>query len=172
MRQMTIRSLPQAYESIKEMDLSVEWEAENRRAARKAVAEMLEGRKMEPVENPGLEEKKGRKGSRHTAKEKCRAVLSVWTERRKAGEVCRELGIAWTVLKQWEERAMEGMLAALQPRVAVDKPVALNSRLALLLERKSKGGTMKELERRLSRLQGMSASKQGDLREAAEDKKV
>jgi len=64
------------------------------------------------------------------------------------------------------------MLAALQPRVAVDKPVALNSRLALLLERKSKGGTMKELERRLSRLQGMSASKQGDLREAAEDKKV
>jgi len=135
------------------------------------------GRKMEnaeklKAEKPGLEEKKGRKGSGHTAKEKCRAVLSVWTERRKQGEVCRELGITWTLLSQWQERAMEGMLLALQPRAAVDKAVALNSRLAVLLERKSKGGTMKELERRLARLQGMPATKQGDQREAAEDKKV
>jgi putative transposase len=44
MRQMMIRSLPQAYEFIKEMDLSVEWEADYRRAARNAVAETLEGR--------------------------------------------------------------------------------------------------------------------------------
>jgi hypothetical protein len=134
------------------------------------------GRKMEnaeklKVEKPGLEEKKGRKGSGHTAKEKCRAVLSVWTERRKPGEVCRELGVAWSILNQWQERAMEGMLLALQPRVAVDKAVALNSRLAVLLERKSKGGVMKELERRLARLQGIPATKQGDLREAAEDNK-
>jgi len=135
------------------------------------------GRKMENTEKakeekPVLEEKKGRRVSGHTAKEKCRAVLSVWTERRKPGEVCRELGVAWTVLNQWQERAMEGMLVALQPRVAVDKAVALNSRLAVLLERKSKGGTIKELERRLARLQGMTAAKQGDLREATEDKKV
>jgi transposase-like protein len=135
------------------------------------------GRKMEnaeklKVEKPGLEEKKGRRGSGHTAKEKCRAVLSVWTEKRKPGEVCREMGIAWTVLNQWQERAMEGMLLALQPRIAVDKAVALNSRLAVLLERKSKGGAMKELERRLARLQGLPAAKQGDLKEAAEDKKV
>jgi len=135
------------------------------------------GRKMEnaeklKVEKLGQEEKKGRRGSGHTAKEKCRAVLSVWTERRKPGEVCRELGVAWSILNQWQERAMEGMLVALQPRAAVDKAVALNSRLAVLLERKSKGGTMKELERRLARLQGMPLAKQGDLREAAEDKKV
>ena len=135
------------------------------------------GRKMEnaeklKVEKPELEEKKGRRGAGHTAKEKCRAVLSIWTERRKPGEVCRELGIAWTVLNQWQERAMEGMLVALQPRAAVDKAVALNSRLGVLLERKSKGGTMKELERRLARLQGMPASKQVEMREAGEDKKV
>jgi hypothetical protein len=135
------------------------------------------GRKMEnaeklKVEKPELEEKKGRRGSGHTAKEKCRAVLSVWTEKRKPGEVCRELGIAWTVLNQWQERAMEGMLLALQPRAAVDKAVALNGRLAVLLERKSKGGAMKELERRLARLQGMPAARQGDLKEAAEDKRV
>lgn len=134
-------------------------------------------RKMEKaektkVERPGVEEKKGRKVPGHTAEEKCRAVLSVWTERRKPGDVCRELGVAWSLLNQWQERAMEGMLLALQPRVAVDKAVALNSRLAVLLERKSKGGAMKELERRLARLQGMPAAKQGDLRETAEDKKV
>jgi len=67
---------------------------------------------------------------------------------------------------------MEGMLLALQSRATVDKTVALNSRLGLLLERKSKGGTMKELERRLARLQGMPAARRGDLKKAAEDKKV
>jgi hypothetical protein len=135
------------------------------------------GREMEKaekpkVERPGVEEKKGRKGSGHTAKEKCRAVLSVWKERRKPGDVCRELGVTWSVLSQWQERAMEGMLLALQPRVVVDKAVALNSRLAVLLERKSKGGAMKELERRLARLQGMPGAKEGDLRESAAGKKV
>ena len=143
-----------------------------------ALLKRLKGRRqMEKTEKPKgerpvIEEKKGRKGSGHTAEEKCRAVLSVWTERRKPGDVCRELGITWTVLSQWQERAMEGMLLTLQPRAAVDKAVALNWRLAVLLERKSKGGTMKELERRLARLQGLPAARQGDLREAAEDKKV
>jgi len=98
-----------------------------------------------------------RKGSSHTAEEKCRAVLSVWTERRKPAEVCRELGVAWTILNHWQERAMEGMLLALKPRVPmVEKTVALNARLAVLLERKSQEG----LERRLTRLQSKTRSKQ------------
>src|SRR3972149_267829 len=106
------------------------------------------------VERPEIEDKKGRKASGHTAEQKCRAVLSVWTERRKPGEVCRELGVAWSLLNQWQERAMEGVLLALQPRIPVmEETVALNSRLAVLLERKSKGGAMKGLERRLARLQ-------------------
>jgi len=104
-----------------------------------------------------MEEKKGR----YTAEEKCRAVLSVWTERRTPGEVCRELGVAWTVLNQWQERAMEGMLLALQPRVPkMEKAVALNARLAVLLERKS--GAMKGLERRLARLQSRAKEKSPD----------
>ena len=105
------------------------------------------------VEKPGMEDKKGRKVTGHTAEEKCRAVLSVWTERRKPGEICRELGVAWTALSQWQARAMEGMLLALQPRVPMEKAVALSPRLAVLLERKSKAGAMKGLERRLTRLQ-------------------
>jgi len=125
------------------------------------------------VERPGIEgNKRKQKGSGHTAEEKCRAVLSVWTERRKPGEICRELGVAWSLLNQWQERAMEGMLSALQPRIPVmEKTVALNSRLAVLLERKSKRGGMKGLERRLARLQG-SPVKQGELQEIAPEKKV
>src|SRR4030042_6184825 len=99
------------------------------------------------VERSGVEEKKGRKVSGQTAEEKCRAVLSVWTERRKPGEVCRELGVAWSLLNQWQERAMEGMLLGLQPRIpGMEKTVALNSGLAVLLERKGKGGGSKGLE--------------------------
>jgi hypothetical protein len=81
------------------------------------------------------------------------------------------LGVTWNLLNQWQDQAMEGMLLALQPRVSVEKAVALNPRLAVLLERKSKGGAMKGLERRLARLQG-SPAKQGELREAAAEKKV
>ncbi len=124
------------------------------------------------VERPGIEEKRGRKRIDHTAEEKCRAVLSVWTEKRKPGEVCRELGVTWTLLSQWQERAMEGMLLALQPRIAVtEKPVALNSRLAVLLERKSRRGGMKGLERRLARLQG-SPVKPGERQETIPENKV
>ena len=106
------------------------------------------------VENSGREERKS-----HTAEEKCRAVLSVWTERRTPAEVCREVGVAWTVLNQWQGRAMEGMLLALRPRVPVaEKTLALNARLAVLLERKS--GAMKGLERRLMRLQPKTRAKE------------
>jgi transposase-like protein len=123
------------------------------------------------VERPGIQEKKGRKVSGHTAEQKCRAVLSVWTERRKLGEVCRELGVTWSLLNQWQERAMEGMLVALQPRIPVDKGVALNPRLAVLLERKSKGGVMKGLDRRLAKLQGSPVVKPGESREVGAEKK-
>jgi hypothetical protein len=140
--------------------------------------ELMKGsREMEKVERskverPGMEEKRGRKMSGHTVEQKCRAVLSVWTEKRKPGEICQELGVAWSLLNQWQERAMEGMLLALQSRVRVEKGVALSPRLAVLLERKSKGGAMRGLERRLARLQGSPATKPGELREVAVEKRV
>lgn len=116
------------------------------------------------VQRPEIEDKRGRRVTVYTAQEKCRAVLSVWTERRKPTEVCQELRIAWHLLNQWQERAMEGMLLALEPRVAVRREVALNPRLAVLLERKIKEGAMKKLERRLVRLQE-SPAKAGESRE-------
>jgi hypothetical protein len=54
----------------------------------------------------------------------------------------------------------------------VEKGVALNPRLAVLLERKSKGGAIKGLERRLARLQGSPVAKPGEMREVAAEKKV
>ena len=102
---------------------------------------------------PRGEEKRKRKGLGATAEERCQAVLTLWTERRKPGEICREMGVTWGVLQQWQDRAMEGMLLALQPRVQVERGVALNPRLAVLLEKKSRAGLLKGLDRRLKKLQ-------------------
>ena len=130
---------------------------------------------MEKPEKPklGTEDKRGGKAPGPTAEDKCRAVLSVWTERRSPGEVCREMGVGWTVFKQWQERAMEGMLLALEPRILMtEKRVALNWRLAVLLERKSKAAGMKKTELRLSRLQEHLVKAPVALREDPSEKKV
>jgi len=75
---------------------------------------------------------------RFTAAEKCRAVLLVWTEKRSATDLARELGLTWTVLSQWQEQAMAGMLGALQPRRRTEaRSCPLNARLEQLLDRKS-----------------------------------
>lgn len=79
---------------------------------------------------------KKRQARNHGAMEKCRAVLSVWTERQKPAEVCREMGVPWMVLSEWQKRAMEGMLQALEPRVRLDKGPALSPRLQTLLGKK------------------------------------
>jgi hypothetical protein len=113
----------------------------------------MEKAEGEKVERLGVEERRRRKGLGHTAQEKCQAVLALWTERRKPGEVCREMGVAWSVLQQWQDRAMEGMLLALQPRLQVERGVALSPRLAVLLEKKSQTELMRGLDRRLKKLQ-------------------
>ena len=127
-------------------------------------------KEMEKMEK---RDKRERKSSVHTAQDKCRAVLSVWTEKRRAGEVCRELGIAWALLNQWQARAMEGMLLALAPRVQAEKTVALSPRLAVLLDKKVRQGSLKGMERRLVRMQGVQAQvKTGETKEVLAEKKV
>ena len=115
-------------------------------------------------------EKSKRRVLGHTAEERCQAVLTLWTERRKAGEICREMGVAWGILKQWQDRAMEGMLLALQPRVQVERGVALSPRLAVLLKR-SQAGMMKRLDKRLRKVQG-NRKVPPEEREAAVEKKI
>lgn len=108
---------------------------------------------MEKTEKTKPEKK--RQTINHGAMEKCRAVLAVWTERRKPTEVCREMQIPWMVLAQWQKRAMEGMLQALEPRVRLDKGPALSPRLLALLDKKrlTTNTVQTRLEKKLSRAQ-------------------
>lgn len=107
---------------------------------------------MEKTEKIKTEKK--RQTTNHGAMEKCRAVLAVWTERRRPAEICRELGVPWMVLAQWQKRAMEGMLQALEPRVSLDKGPALSPRLQTLLEKKRQTlPAQSRLEKTLSRVQ-------------------
>lgn len=76
----------------------------------------------------------------YTADEKCQAVLSIWTERRKPSQVCREMGVNWTVVSQWEKKALSAMLKALEPRQKKNGELApaLGPKLEKLLEKTSR----------------------------------
>lgn len=91
------------------------------------------------------------KRRRFTPQEKITAVLSVWTERRTTTETCRQLSISSSLLSQWQNQAMEGMLTALSPRKP-EKQAPLNSRLTRLIEKNLADPTAK-LERRLAAVQ-------------------
>jgi transposase-like protein len=96
-------------------------------------------------------QKTRRQSKQYNASQKAQAVLSVWTERRKPHEICRELGIGWTILDQWQKRAMEGMLQALEPNVNLENGSALSPRLQTLLTRKRQSKVVEKIERRLNR---------------------
>ena len=72
-----------------------------------------------------------------TAKLKCEAVLSVWSERRKPAEVCRELEIEWQQLNNWQDTAMKAMMQALDPKRTPDgqRLAAVSPRVEKLLEK-------------------------------------
>lgn len=91
----------------------------------------------------------------HSAKEKVEAVLALWTERRRPLDVCREMGVKPSMVSHWQERAMEGMLAALEPQTASPeepKPM-LPKKVERLLARKSASVPLTRLSRRLAKLQ-------------------
>jgi hypothetical protein len=103
-----------------------------------------------------------------SAMDRTRAVLSVWAERRKPSEVCRSLNVRWTVLRNWEDRALQGMLKALQPRARKDRAPALSDRLQKLLGREAEKG--EGLQRRLhARLTTLQESKSGKEEKRAVD---
>jgi transposase-like protein len=82
--------------------------------------------------------------------QKITAVLSIWSERRTSAQVCQELSIIPTLLGQWQNLAIEGMLRALDPTKKDPLP-PINQRLSRLIEKKlSEPG---KLEKRLQSLQ-------------------
>ena len=113
--------------------------------------------------NPGQQEQRTTPARMFTAIDKCKAVLSLWGERRKVMEICNELNIPWNLLSHWQNRAMEGMLQALEPRVQLDRGPALSPRLLAMLERRSRlmqpQAAQNKLEERLNRIQQARESK-------------
>jgi transposase-like protein len=89
----------------------------------------------------------------YSAQEKAQAILRVWTERCKPSEVCRELKVNWVTFTQWQQRAMEGMLQALEPRVNLTTVRALNPRLQALLLKRQTTITTRKLADRLEQIQ-------------------
>jgi transposase-like protein len=82
--------------------------------------------------------------------QKITAVLSIWSERRTSAQVCQELSISPTLLGQWQNLAIEGMLKALDPTKKDPLP-PINQRLSRLIEKKlSEPG---KLEKRLQSIQ-------------------
>ena len=77
---------------------------------------------------------------RFGAVEKCRAVLAVWTERKTAAVLCREMGASASLFSQWQDRALSGMLEALESRGTRDgsEGPALPEQIKRLLDRKSR----------------------------------
>jgi len=86
---------------------------------------------------------------RYGVVEKCRAVLAVWTERKQAAALCREMGMSAALFSQWQDRALSGMLEALEPRgtrTGADGP-ALSELVKRLLDRKVRARELETLGR-------------------------
>ncbi|MGE5799620.1 MAG: hypothetical protein ACM337_04785 [Syntrophaceae bacterium] len=83
------------------------------------------------------------------------AVLSIWTERRRRGEICQELAITPKVLSLWEQRAVAGMLKALESQTRLEGSPALSSKLERLLAQQAArhAGRRARLDKRLAKLQ-------------------
>lgn len=86
------------------------------------------------------------------APDKVQAVLAVWTERCKPPEVCRQLNISYVTFNQWQQRAMEGMLQALESRVNLSQGQALSPRLQALLQHRQQTLSATNLTRRLRQI--------------------
>jgi hypothetical protein len=91
----------------------------------------------------------------YTAQQRVQAVLSLWTERRRPGDLCQELAITPKVLAQWETRALSGMLRALEVPTRLEPGPALSPKLERLLARQAlqQQGRLARLEKRLAKLQ-------------------
>jgi transposase-like protein len=89
----------------------------------------------------------------YSALEKAQAVLAVWTDRGRPADICRQLRINWVTFQQWQNRAMDGMLQALETRVNLAQGGALSPRLQELLQKQSRASSTERLSQRLSQLQ-------------------
>ena len=111
--------------------------------------------KKETETNSPTEKPSRRRGVRLqlSAQEKCQAVLTLWTEKARPSDLCRELKVNYMVLNHWQERALSGMLQALSTRVDLGAGQVLSPRLQALLEKRQQASGVQKLEKRLERMQ-------------------
>ena len=118
--------------------------------------------KKETKEKKEIVKKKGRPrlaspSHNVSAADKAQAVLAVWTERARPAEVCRQLGVNPITFSQWQDRAMEGMLQALESRVNLAAGQVLSPRLQALLTKRHHAAGVSKLEAKLAKLSGAPA---------------
>ena len=101
---------------------------------------------------PEQEQRSRSPSKEYSAAQRAEAVLKIWAERQKPAQICKEMRITWTILNQWEKRAMEGMLQALEPHVRLDKGPALSPRLQNLLAKRQPSFPAERLRRKLKNL--------------------
>ena len=106
---------------------------------------MKKKNETKPTNSP-TKKRRTRRRINYTALEKCRAVLALWTERRTMTELCKELSVNWTQLDTWQNKALEGMLIALEARRKEERQPALNSRLQKLLEKRKPAASARKPE--------------------------
>ena len=63
------------------------------------------------------------------------------------------MNVPWITFKQWQERAMEGMLQALESRVNLARGEVLSPRLQALLLNRQKTVNTRKLAERLEQIQ-------------------
>lgn len=83
-----------------------------------------------------INESKGQPRARriYRAKEKAQAVLSLWSGRRVASRICRDLRISWGMLNSWERKAIRGMMKGLGSESEPGRPTGeLGARIEGLL---------------------------------------
>ena len=96
--------------------------------------------------------------STYSSQQKAEAVLAVWTERCKAAEVCRQMQITGMTFHHWQQRAMEGMLQALEGRVNLANGEALSPRLRTLLQKQHRAKSAARMTSRLEQIQNNIAN--------------
>jgi transposase-like protein len=84
--------------------------------------------------------------------QKAQAVLAAWTEKVSQSEICRQMQINYMTFQHWQDRAMEGMLRALENQLKLEDTAVLSPRLRKMMER-GRRGPEDRLGRRLLQIQ-------------------
>jgi transposase-like protein len=112
--------------------------------------QMIESTPLKRGRPPG---KNNRRPSKtFSPEQKAQAVLAAWTEKVSQSEICRQMQINYMTFQHWQDRAMEGMLRALENQVKLEDASVLSPRLRKMMER-GRRGPEDRLGRRLLQIQ-------------------